>query len=454
MTKRLPYKFLIAGFFYAIILGYFWIGMSWFSPILVTNLPINLSVDELCTFFKGNDISAYCTVGRDVVLKGYTTFTQSMPEFRLWPLAPFLNFSLATFLIGTTKSIFPFFAIYSYLLWLSVFIVVGYFAAKRLGAIGYLFPVLILILPELNRFLLVLGLYGGDGYGSAYFILGFALLLFLKKTSLIISIISGVLLAVSAYYRSSNETILLIMFLAFICAIFYACLRERLKNDVSFKRTLSSEWKVYKYLMIAILIALICTTPWRAFTYKVERRVAWTRNFDFEVHSVWYSLEEAAPWFIESGGALACKFSPQVCSRFHKQGLNNITKTEKLTELINTIKQHPFAWTAAKSEIFAIQWLGPYYKERSILLTSYRLFLLLVFFLYPIYIGTRFLFVKTNGDIKRVVLLGSILVMSIVMILLVHIEPRYLYLSKILAILYVLDIIALYKYTKNNKAIL
>lgn len=427
-------------FFYGCVLAYVWLSSGLFSPWLNNNIPTQMPITSLCGFFKGGDIGAYCSVGHDLAIKGSRAFAENMGEFTFWPPGQFLNFALGAWILGNDAALYPYFLTHIFILWLSVFIVIGYFAGRSLGLIGYFFPLLLLPLPEFSNFLLKVGLYGSDGYGTAIFVFSFAVLLFKRNLTVLSSLLCGVLLVISAYYRSMNESIILLMLVAFLSAFCYKFIQMKIKGDKISNNIALELYNKNKYLLYCILFAITLTIPWRVFTYNLEQRISWTRNIDFEIHSSWYAIEDSAPWFLDSGGALACKFDPITCEKFHQKGLQNVRKTEKFNALMKVVGKDPFKWFVAKLNIFVKQWISPYYIEKSRFLDAYRLFLMMIFFIYPIVIFINFLFSRVT-DMKRTILIGSSFVMSIVLITLVHIEPRYLYMSKILAIVYVLDML-------------
>lgn len=432
---------IVASMFYLLALLYVWFAKGLYSPWLLKNIPTDLSINKLCEFFKGSDIGAYCSVGRDLSIQGKSAFAKNIGEFSFWPPGQFVNYSIGSIISGAQSSIFYYFFVHIVLLWLLVFVSVGHFASRFFGVRGYLFPLAFMFLPEFNSFLLKVGLYGSDGYGIATFLIAFSFLLFNKELTFRNSLFFGLVISISAYYRSVNETLLLLMTFMYVFSLLYKALQLKVKRRMTLANSLILVHRKNKFLLYCLLFAVILTVPWRVFTYKVEKRIAWTRNIDFEIHSSWYNPEDSAPWFLASGGALACKLDPVTCSAYHIKGLQHVKKTDKFKSLLKVIVNHPVSWFYVKVSVFVKQWLTPYYLEQNILLDAYRAFLLIIFFTYPILIFKNFI-LSHDTSLKRVVLFGSCFGMSMIMIMIVHIEPRYLYMNKLLSIIYVLDMLA------------
>lgn len=427
--------FLFMGLF-ATILACFWLRVD-LSAQFLSNLDQS-GIDEICDANKGGDIYTYCTVGREFAQHGFRVFVEKVGSFIFWPPGQFFNFALATFFLGTKAPVFNFMVMHIYLLWLGFLIMVGYLCSFKFGKLGYLIPLSFFLLPEFNQFLAVTSVYLSDPCGAVYFLAGMSVLMF-AKPSLKISILGGIFLVISAYYRSPNEAAIIIMLLGMITAIFYASVKAVFSNKVKFKIAFANVVSANKFLLMALVVAITLTIPWRIFTYVYDNhRVMWTRNFPMEVLVHWYEPATTPAWLAEGGGAMACKYAPDVCQTFHQPGAGyNIPAKTK--ELLKVIIKYPVQWVTERTQIFVRSWLMPYPGEQSILLKSLRIFLLAIFLFYPLYVCIRFLFSK-DSDIRRVVLLGSSLVVVALMLLVVHIEYRYLYPYKLLALLYCFDL--------------
>lgn len=315
MLKNLT-KPLAVVFFYAAAL---WVFSLARDNALQPDILIRVS--DFLRFPISSDPRTFAGAGLELSRHGWLT-PDSMWIFRLWPP----GFAI---LLGSIFSIFgvevPFLSI---LLVLTIMVCTFMLMTVRRYLSLYVPAAWALGLPLLpfvfsvTRFFLLepIGLAFGEGFSVIFFITSiFMLLLAVAAGSIRRALVSGVFLALAAYFRSQYELLAVCMLLGALALLVGGVVLSFIrKKSISFGKSGSSLMLV----VVAMLSAQLLMLPWRIHNYIESGSLSWVQTADLVARNGLASDEKllgmGAKFVIIGGGNLACKLEPDYCDKTDK----------------------------------------------------------------------------------------------------------------------------------------
>lgn len=209
-------------------------------------------------------------------------------------------------------------------------------------------PLLIFAVP-VSRVVLLQpkGIVLGESFAIGFFLLGVLLTIrAVERHSLRYAICAGLCLAMSAYFRSQFEFILLVLTGWGILLLIVTYIKRRQNTfDLAYLNSL-------KTILIMLLVAHAATVPWRAYrwTYFYAGTPSWVTSSELLYrNSVMASehLESLGGHFIVAGtGNVVCRIDPSTCG-----------DTENAKELFfRTFVRHSVEWYSLKFDAIGEYW--------------------------------------------------------------------------------------------------
>jgi hypothetical protein len=309
----------------------FFIGMIQdraLQPDWLIRLPEFLKFDV-----AAQDPHTFAGAAMEVSREGWLT-PASIWIFRLWPPGFILLESAVFRVLGPDA---PFLAA---LLGLSILAGTLMLMTVREYLRAYVSPLWAVFLPLLpfafpvTRFTLLqsLGLSFGEGFSVMFFVTGiFVLLLASRGNSLLKGVGAGTLLALSAYFRSQYEVLVMSMsVLAVLMAVFIALKNKR--KSAKGEKLRSTQFGIF-VIIASVLAAQLLMFPWRLNNFRDVGKWNWVHTQDLVARNSLTSeqklLEGGGGFVIQGGGHLACLFEPTYCGKddhslFYKAFLKNL----------------------------------------------------------------------------------------------------------------------------------
>lgn len=297
--------------------------------------------------------------------------------------------------------------------------------------VAFALPLLILAFPVSRVFLLQpVGISLGETFSIGFFLM--ATLLSLRSVEcagLRYSVAAGICFALSAYFRSQFEVILLALT---VCGILIlACLlvdRRHLINDPSFKKA------AIKTIFVTLLTAHAATMPWRVYHLIHQGSPQWVFTSRYMMENSVMSSEtlisNGGGFIVAGGGNMACLIDPTTCG-----------DTKNATKLFwRTLLNHPVEWYSRKCGLLPSYWfssvknwstvgMGP--SRIDIVTNSLLLIALIISILFAC-------FQRRRGGIFWILLVwlcSALLLAYFMIITIAQLEVRYFYFPKIFGIL-------------------
>ncbi len=216
--------------------------------------------------------------------------------------------------------------------------------AMLLPLIPFLFPVVRMFLLEPSGIIL------GEGFSIALFMISMLLMpLAIKDKSLKCSMLSGVTLALAAYFRSQFELIVSVLTLmAILCGVAYLLFFKTRMNKVDQLYMAG----VIKRIAIILLITNAVMMPWRIHNlYEPSTgNLSWVQTQTLVFTNAGRTdndlIENGGGWIVKGGGNIACKLERNYCGKSDK------------TEFYKTFIRHPIDWAMYKYNILPNYWFS------------------------------------------------------------------------------------------------
>jgi hypothetical protein len=478
---------------------FFWISIVYFLTLLAVTLlvrdipnqpdALHMTLQQLInTSMAMGDPSSFSTAAIDVARNGWISDGNNW-IFSLWPPGFILLQALILKLFGFDAPVIFILQILSACLFAIVLTFFYDFLRTKISKpIAFIFPLFIFAFPVSRVFLLQpTGISLGESFAVGFFILSL-LLAFrsLHQNSLRYAFFSGLCLALSAYFRSQFEFILLVMTawgILWGAYILLTSIRSTFKRTVGGgiltmvissisitsrlvrtsrgffvaiafkKKQLQKPALVNLILTVAVILltAHAITLPWRLYHLVHDGSPSWVHTTSIIAsNSVMTSdaLEQAKGGFVVAGGGnLVCRIDNSTCG--------DTTHAMKL--FVKTFISHPIQWYSLKLEIIgnfwfsSIQdWVTPSSNNSTFMNTLGNGLALLA-----LIIIVSLLFTKTLRSHKLWSLLVwfnlSLFSAYIFIFTAAHFEVRYFYFPKIAALFMLIAITALYFHTLTNR---
>lgn len=311
--------------------------------------------------------------------------------------------------------------------------------------IAFLLPLLIFAFPVSRVFLLEpRGIIMGESFSIGFFLLG-TLLAFhsVARESLRYAVYAGLCLALSAYFRSQFEIILLAL-TACGGGLALAIQLTRLKKTIDPRITKTS----IKTITLVIIVAHVSMVPWRAYHWINQGSPLWVYTSDLSFRNSVMSteyLQSVHGGFVAAGaGNLVCRIEPSTCG--------DTANAKKL--FIRTFIAHPLEWYSFKFDVIGKYWFSSLqnFSVISVQATFWDLLTNGIFLIALVFVFLM-LFTKKLRSHELWPLLMWVttsLILAYALIITVHqFETRYFYFPKIVSI--TLSLLVFSLYFRSNK---
>jgi hypothetical protein len=213
----------------------------------------------------------------------------------------------------------------------------------------FILPLLVFVFPVARVFLLQpTGITLGESFSIGFFLISILLACrSVLRSSWSYAVCSGLFLALSAYFRSQFEIILIVLtgwgVLLALAFIFNS--RRKFSNTEVVKSTI-------KTIAIVLFVAHTSMLPWRVYHWVHSGKPLW-------VHTAWVTfansvmtsedLEKKNGGFVVAGGGnLVCRIDPSTCG--------DLANSKKL--FIQTFIRHPLEWYSLKLDVIGKYWFS------------------------------------------------------------------------------------------------
>lgn len=297
------------------------------------------------------------------------------------------------------------------------------------ATVATLLPLLPFCFPVTRQFLLEpMGLVLGETFSVSFFVTG-VLLLWLAATErkLKTAIFAGLLVALSAYFRSQYEIIVVLMTACALPLALWAflALRRKAAKPEARAQILAS----VKAIAVMLVAAHVFMAPWRIHNKIEANSSSWVQTQDltykYLVTTDAELLAEGGYFVQHGGGNLACVLDPSVCGKPEKALILGVFLRHMGEWLRIKIALLPEYWFARLSE-----WGVPNVAAGLGDNVANGLALLCLLAIAPLlYLGRR-----APGSEVLTWLFSSVFMFFFLIVVLIHYEIRYFYIFKVFAI--------------------
>lgn len=345
----------------------FWVGVVYFFILLsiafwVRDIPNQQdafnTIQQLINASKMGDPASFATAAIDIAANGWISSTNEW-ILNLWPPGFILLEALIIKVMGLNAPVILVLQILAAGLF-SIVLVQLYTLLKTSvdSRFALVLPLLIFAFPVARVVLLQpTGISLGESFAIGFFLLG--ILLVFKSVSLSLiryAVFAGICLALSAYFRSQFEFILLALTgwgVLLVIVIQFTRLRNLTEpSAVKF---------IVKTIAITLLVAHAATAPWRIYhlvhphfnaeLQKFEGSPAWVYTsqlvYENSVKSA-AQLSGGAGFINAGGGNLVCRIDPSTCG--------DSANAKQL--FFKTFMAHPIEWYSLKFELIGKYWFS------------------------------------------------------------------------------------------------
>jgi hypothetical protein len=404
-------------------------------------LDWNWTISYLEKTFQGNDVGDFTSVAHALYRDG-TFPPNSIYSFRLWAPGIYWLFALPLFIQGEDAPVLIYMSVFNLVLWcLLLFIIYDALRGFIPRVLAFFLPLLIFILPEMKDFVLRAGIINSDAYAASSFALAtIALFLAFERGSRHFAWLAGIAFTFSAYMRAAHEpwnnmlclTLLLLVLFEYSCISgvpIFRCRKSLFKQCYSWAKHVST----FRTAFFIVVVIVVTMAPWRIHNLFNDYRLSWGVGPSYDIANTWLQ-RETNHWYYVSGGTIGCQIDPQTCEEFNRHGLHNVKTSEKIWAYFRTLLTHPFSWMRIKIHVFTSQWMADYGNPTSNPMVAWmRALLLGLFAILPVYSFYLFAWAqKTPVAFARMWLTLTLLGYTSALLLLAHIEERYLYPMKLM----------------------
>lgn len=435
-----------------------WVGVIYFLILLgialwvrdIPNQPdaFNTTIQQLIKpgVLGMSDPTSFATAAADIAENGWISSANDW-IFNLWPPGFVLLEALIIKVLGSAVPVLLVLQVLAVLLF-SVVLLLLYELLRRCvkSKVAFALPLLILVFPVSRAFLLQpAGVSLGESFAIGFFLIG-VFLAFRSVTHNQIrhAIYAGLCLALSAYFRSQFEIILLALTgwgILLIVAIKYS----RLQYSIEPKLVKS----VFRTMAVTLLVAHAATIPWRAYHWIHLGYPSWvdtsTVIFVNSVRTSESLVDKEGNFVFEGAGNLVCRIDPATCG--------DAVHAKKL--FIKTFIEHPVEWYSMKLDVIGRYWFSSvknyssvYHQSTSMDFVSNGLILVAL-------ISSVFLLFTRNVRSHSFWILLVWFIMSLIsaymlIFSLAHFEVRYFYFPKVAAVVMAIIVACLHYRPKTQ----
>lgn len=434
----------------------FWVGIAYFLILLsiafwVRDIPNQLNsfdtIQQIIKLSHYGDPISFATAAIDIAENGWVSSANEW-VLNLWPPGFILLEALILKVMGAnTPMIFVLQILAAGLFSIVLVLLYNQLKTSVHCGLAIVLPLFIFAFPVARIFLLQpTGISLGESFAIGFFLL--SVLLAFRSVSLNAircAVYAGIFLALSAYFRSQFELILLALTgwgVLLIILIQFTRLRNLIEpSAVKF---------TVKTIAITLLVAHVATAPWRIYhmvhphynaeIQKYEGSLAWVYTsqlvYENSVKTSERLNKNSGSFLVVGGGNLVCRIDPTTC--------DDTANAKRL--FYKTIMAHPVEWYLLKSEIIGKFWFSsnPYSKNKLTIvdIVTNGLFLIALIILVVLLLTRK---VRSHGSWVLLVWFNTTLFSAYMLIFtLVHFYTTYFYFPKIAGIFMVIIVASLY----------
>lgn len=342
------YKFesLRVGVIYFLIL----LGIAlWVRDIPNQPDAFSITLQKLIETPPGGDYSYFATAAVDVAKNGWISRANDW-IFNLWPPGFILLEAFILKILGPAAPVILVLQILAAVLFSIVLVLLYDLMSKFVTSkIAFVLPLLIFAFPVARVFLLQpTGISLGESFAIGFFLICI-LLVFrsVMRNQIRYAVYAGLCLALSAYFRSQFEIILLALTgwgILLIIAVPLTSLRKSI--EPKFVQS------VIKTIAIVLLIAHAATVPWRVYHWIYQGNPSWVQTSDLVFANSVMTSEQLnnnhGGFVVAGGGNLVCRIDPTTCG--------DTANAKSL--FIKTFISHPVEWYSLKFGVIGEYWFS------------------------------------------------------------------------------------------------
>lgn len=327
MSKNINYFFLY--FIVSALVGLFVRDIPG-QPYLLSTISNFMTPDDVT---KLGDPGSFAIGARDVFSHGWIK-AENAWLIRLWPPG-------FMFLEGMVLKVFgidaPFILVLvlinaaCFALMLSVFR--GFLRGVLPEGVASTLPLVPLLFPVTRFFVLQPGgIILGEGFSIAFFLTFLFLVpVAVRDRSWVSAVFAGLMLALSAYFRSQFELIVTFLTLTAIVSFVAYFLVIRRKASEQSQSNFSS---ALKFVAVAVVVANVAMAPWRIYSFTDTKNFSWVQTAQLIYKNASMTdkelLDVGGGWIVRGGGNAACRVDPSYCGTSEKEGfyrafVNNVS---------------------------------------------------------------------------------------------------------------------------------
>lgn len=292
---------------------------------------------------------------------------------------------------------------------------------------AFLLPLVPFVFLMPRIFLLApFGVLLGESFSIAFFISAGMLMLLAAESRwrLTLAVLSGLLLALSAYFRSQYESLVMASTGLAVPLVLWCWWRRSHTQDSFRKQTYALTMQI---VVVALLVAQVGMLPWRLHNYLKLDSLKWvqtsTHIYLLSLRSDQSLIDEGQQYFVDGGGTVACHVEPAYCDQ----------KDPSL--FFKAFMAHPVEWYAYKLPRLSRFWgTFPWPREAGFPprflaqeTVNYWIYLLVLVATIPLLLLVR----AYRWWLLLTWSVASLFAAYVVFLSFAHYESRYLYLLKI-----------------------
>ena len=291
---------------------------------------------------------------------------QNIPEWQwvlnLWP--PGMVWLDAAIIVISPQGFGVILGFVTSAVWATTFSVIAWPLMRTKGAVAFvlLTELLVLATSPFQSWMLDEGLLYADGFASATFLLGLALIvnrvwaggglpLWVRD-----GIFAGISFAVAVYFRASYNLVPWVMVVLALLVALLALIRRKRGRD---HRELVPQFAL---LAVAAVTMGALMLPYTAHLVHDRGRVQFVQTEDLIYQQVWEDpkIETIPQWMKDGGSTVGCDIDPQTCKAIHAEEKAGVTPTPAYLRdrLILAIVEHPAEFVMDRVAVVVPQWFG------------------------------------------------------------------------------------------------
>jgi len=436
--RSLKYESLRIGAIYFLIL----LGIAlWVRDIPNQPDAFNITLQQLIKTSAWSDPTYFATAALDIAENGWISSANDW-IFNLWPPGFMLLQALIVKMLGHGAPVILVLQILAAGLFSAVLVLLYELLNDRRvnSKASFALPLLIFAFPVTRVFLLQpAGISLGENFAIGFFLI--CMLLAFRsviRNKIRYAVYAGLCLALSAYFRSQFEIILLALTGWGVLLIISVSLTS-LRKVIEPKFALS----VVKTIAIVLFIANAATVPWRAYHWIYQGNPSWVQTSELVfANSVMTSEQlnkKRGGFVVAGGGNLVCRIDPATCG--------DVMNAKML--FVKTFIEHPVEWYSLKFDVIREYWFSSIQnwtrvnvKSESVdIVTNGLIFVILIALVVLLF--TRK--IKSHSLWILLIWFNASLFSAYTLILtVVHFEVRYFFFPKIVGLVMFLIVVGLY----------